>query len=618
MKKIYFLAAAVAAFLAVSCAKEKEKEAPAPQAPVEEVDDDTTPMPVLFGSQLSSVVETKAAVAHWDVDGRKLYILGYETGLGGYPIYMTYLDKNADQAVDTYPYAFIENVQANAPAPSGNPLVTPANSARTPIVVYNPDVHTDQYDEPFYYTDGKYYNFWGYFIDNANTYPINAQEVIDWENAQGAAAVFPGMFYTGPQAPAVGDQATVSSVKLPLKITGTQDIMRAYTNKANDLENRSNFDKAIANTDKFYSAWSARRGVNPNLIFEHQLSRFVFKIKKGGTVESNKIAIAGITMESFDKGVLEIVGAPTSVPVWDWAPATPAVLYATVAEYNEANGTELTQDDFDALTDDEKIKTPAQDAQWVASTTKSQNLYLTVPEDAERVNLPLCDADGHAIGLVDNDITSNNNIHPGDDYAQVGESIMAMPGQSLYHFTLNLEQTGVTAGIAPQALDIDLTTLTGEGQKPYAEPGKQYVVKLIVYGVEDVKVTVSLTDWVEGGEVEIDPDADDADTRTPATVTITPNELESDPAGAAWQSADITIASDGGALSYTYTNVTDLDNPVAANGITVVPGNTEGTYAVTITNAVAAGSYKITVTSAATATKKAGSADITLTVPAQL
>lgn len=607
MKKIYFLAAAVAAFLAVSCAKEKEKEAPAPQAPVEEVDDDTTPMPVLFGSQLSSVVETKAAVEHWDVNGRKLYILGYETGLGGSPIYMTYLDKDDDQAVDQFPYAFIENVIADAPYAQP----APANSARTPIVVYNPDVHTAQYDEPFYYTDGKYYNFWGYFIDNATTYPINAQEVIDWENAQGAAAVFPGMFYTGPQAPAVGDQATVSSVKLPLKITGTQDIMRAYTNKANDLENRSNFDKAIANTDKFYSAWSARRGVNPNLIFEHQLSRFVFQIKKGGTVESDKITIAGISLESFDKGILEIVGAPTSVPVWDWAPATPAVLYATVAEYNEANGTELTQDAFDALTDDEKIKTPAQDAQWVASTTKSQNLYLTVPEGATRVDLPLCDNQGNAI-------TANNGIHPLGDYNPIGESIMAMPGQSLYHFTLELEQVGVTAGIAPQALDIDLTSLTGEGQKPYAEPGKQYVVKLIVYGVEDVKVTVSLTDWVEGGEVEIDPDADDADTRTPATVTITPNELESGPAGTAWQSADITIASDGGALSYTFTNVTDLDHPVAANGITVVPGNTEGTYAVTITNTVAAGSYKITVTSAATATKKAGSADITLTVPAQL
>ena len=81
MKKIYFLAGAVAALVAVSCAKEQGKvDNPSPTPAVTE-EEDTTPVPILFGSKLN-IVETKAAVLEWDnahtPQSNALYIYGLE------------------------------------------------------------------------------------------------------------------------------------------------------------------------------------------------------------------------------------------------------------------------------------------------------------------------------------------------------------------------------------------------------------------------------------------------------------------------------------------------------------------------------------------------------------
>lgn len=585
MKKIYFLAAAVAAFLAVSCAKEKEKAAPAPQAPVEEVDDDTTPIPVLFGSQLNNVVETKAAVEKWDV-ARTLYIMGYETNEGGS---IVYVNENNQP--------FIPNVAAAAPTG----LDAAANANRTGIIVYNPAVHTDEpaYDEPFYYTDGKIYNFWGYYVDNAQTFGW-ANEAWDWENAQNSPA---------PTQEYDVDTKVLDNAQLPLKITGTQDIMLAQTDKDDDLANRSNFDKAVSSTNKFYSAWSARRGVNPNLVFEHQLSRFVFQIKKGGTVASNDITITGLKMKSFNKGVLTIVGQPTNVAVLGWS---------------------------------------EQDNKFVPQNT-TQPLYLVPVQETAEVNqvvdyvfadLPLCKADGTAVAEAD-------AVHPTDAYVQLGESIMVMPGQNLYKFTLSLKQTNVHAGVPDQTLDIDLSNLA----TPYAEPGKQYLVKLIVYGVEDVKVTVSLTDWVNGGEVEIDPDADEEDNRTDNSLTVAQTALT---IAAGDESAAFAISGDGAISGSSATDgialvkVTDAvaaipavlyadlddynadhpgapisqdefdalqdDEKIKVPAVPAVPA----TYKVTVANTVAATgenpAYVLTVKAAGNADKKPATQDIAVTV----
>lgn len=532
MKKIYFLAAAVAAFLAVSCAKEKEKQAPAPQAPVEEVDDDTTPMPVLFGSQLNNVVETKAAVDGWvATPARTLWILGFETGRGGAPI-------KAYPAANDQVSIFIPNIAAVAPT-------TGANSDRSPINVYNPAANTET--EPYYYAEGLHYNFWGYYVDDA----VNGTPAVVVNST-------PGDEYN-----------TVSSVTLDLTVDGTHDIMRAETNKDADLAARTDFEKPLANTERFYSSYTARRGVNPNLVFSHELSRFVFKIIKGGNVASEKIAIAGLTFETFTNGTLTIVGAPTETQVADW------------------NGTA-----------------------FVNNTEKVQDLYFVPTGD--RSYIPLCDAAGNAIALANaQDITDQANIHPTGEYVQLGESVLAFPGQSLYRFKLALAQDGVTAGVPVQDLEIDLTKLKKDGNlvaatEQFAKPGRQYEVKLIVYGVEEVVVTVSLTDWVEAGEVVIDPDEDEEDTR--AAVTLEPASAIAD--------QELAVAGTYQIPAITVKNGENALDPQPA--ITYVSSNTnvatvsdEG-----LVTAVAAGEAEITVKAAGTAATKPGTLSFNVTVAA--
>lgn len=472
MKKIYFLAGAVAALVAVSCAKEQGKvDNPSPTPEVTE-EEDTTPVPILFGSKLN-IVETKAAVEKWNdahaPQSEALYIYGLEdAGTVAAPVYKL-TTKTRNEAPVTE--AFINNVKATPPAGDAA-----ANSTRTPISVFNPDGaknNQDQLIEPFYYAENVKYNFFGYYVDDAAG--ANPTPAVD------------------------ASEGTVSKITLPVTINGTQDILLAKTDKEEDLINKAASDKAIGSIDRLYSSYSARRGVNPNLNFEHQLSRFVFSIKKGGTVDGDKITISSLKVESYAAGTLTIVGAPTEVSNQGW---------------NKEQG------------------------EFIPVNSK-QNLYL-VPETEDNENpvartyLPVTTLEEVNNNPIDTPIITENakgdgklNIHPGADYAAIGD-IMVYPGQDVYNFDLDILQDGITAAIPTQHLQIEMAKVIKNGVSAgvqFAEPGKQYNVNLIVYGAEEVVITVTLSDWEEVGEIEIDPDEqDEIDSYVP-TLSFAANEI---------------------------------------------------------------------------------------------
>ena len=473
MKKIYFLASAVAALVAVSCAKEQGKvDKPSPTPAVTE-EEDTTPVPILFGSKLN-IVETKAAVLEWDnahtPQSNALYIYGLEdVGTVEAPAYKL-TSKTREQS--RVREAFINNVLAVPPTSAAA-----AANPRTAIEVFNPD---GENDEPFYYAENVKYNFFGYYVDDA---------------------------YTGnAPTPAVDTASTgvINKITLPVTINGTQDILLAKTDKEEDLINRTVIPgKAIGSIDRLYSSYSARRGVNPNLNFEHQLSRFVFSIKKGGTVDGDKITISSLKVESYAAGTLTIVGAPTEVSNQGW---------------NKEQG------------------------EFIPVNSK-QNLYL-VPETEDNENpvartyLPITTLND------DTPIQAGNTleIHPGADYAAIGD-IMVYPGQDVYNFDLDILQDGITATIPTQHLQIEMAKVIKNGASAgvqFAEPGKQYNVNLIVYGAEEVVITVTLSDWEEVGEINIDPDEqDEIDSYVP-TLSFAANEIV---AGATTQ-ATVSVTKD--------------------------------------------------------------------------
>lgn len=448
MKKIYFLAGAVAALVAVSCAKEQGKvDNPSPTPEVTE-EEDATPVPILFGSKLN-IVETKAAVEKWNdahaPQSEALYIYGLEdAGTVAAPVYKL-----------TGAAPFINNVKAVPPVGA----TAEANSDRLGIDVYNP---AGAATEPFYYAENVKYNFFGYYVDDAAG--ANPTPAVD------------------------ASEGTVSKITLPVTINGTQDILLAKTDKEEDLINRQDTGKPIASVDRLYSSYSARRGVNPNLNFEHQLSRFVFSIKKGGTVDGDKITISSLKVESYAAGTLTIVGAPTEVSNQGW---------------NKEQG------------------------EFIPVNSK-QNLYL-VPETEDNEN-PVARTYLPVTTLTnDTPIEAGNNlaIHPGADYAAIGD-IMVYPGQDVYNFDLDILQEGITATIPTQHLQIEMAKVIKNGASAgvqFAEPGKQYNVNLIVYGAEEVVITVTLSDWEEVGEIEIDPDEqDEIDSYVP-TLSFAANEI---------------------------------------------------------------------------------------------
>lgn len=489
MKKIYFLAGAAAALVAVSCARDGE-------AGPAVIQDDTTPVPVQFGSSLSNV-ETKAAVESWgqahDPQSGEIYIYGLEDhGTVDVPAY--YLSNTGTTQAPVYA-PFIDNTKAVPPASEAS-----LNGTRQRITVNNP---AGDPDEPYYYAEDVKYNFFAYFVDdaagNAPAPTVNASENL------------------------------VSTITLPVTINGTQDILLARTNKEEDLINRQTEGfRAIASTANLYSAYSARRGVQPNLDFEHQLSRFVFSVKKGGNVDSEKITVKDIQVQSFTQGTLTIVGEPVATP-----------------NLNVTN-TGHTQ------------------------STSSQNLFL-VPS-GEMSYLPVTRL------LTDAPLSSDvaaEKIHPTANYERIGD-IMVYPGQDAYNFTLEIEQDGVSAGIPMQNLQIEMKSVVKDNVSAgvqFAEPGKQYNVNIIIYGAEEIAITVTLSEWNEVGDINIDIDDNDEIDSYTATTALTAASVVVN--GTA--TASVTVKKDGETVTPTSVTYVSSDPAVAKVEGTTITGLKEGT-----------------------------------------
>lgn len=309
MKKYFLLAAAAATVLAVSCNKEKNQPTTDPTPNVVEEIDETTPQPMLFGTNVavvkSPITKGLGAIDTWSTS-QTLYIYGL---------------KRTAQNADTYDWDDIKIDNIGATAPDGI-----GNTGRDNINVYDPantrykasadaddstaklptedgyDANTMTVPVPgyFYYDEGAYYDFYGYYVDDATGYT----------NAAPPALIAPN--------PTVADSKIVLS---NLTIDGTQDIMLAENASAGakmeDIMWRADQSKAVTIAD-LYSAKSARRDVVPNLHFEHQLSRFVFNVVKAdNTVVSE---VEDLTIESHNKATLTIAGEGRGIAFTSDAP----------------------------------------------------------------------------------------------------------------------------------------------------------------------------------------------------------------------------------------------------------------------------------------------------------
>ena len=372
MKK-YYLLAAVAFVALAACTKNGQTNVPEITDPLE----DGTPVPVHFSAVSPSTgVQVKSVGAvdkAWS--GQELKIYGYDR---------TVTDFTGE--------AFIDNVSATAPADGNKGAIQVLNNAAQ--------------NEPFYYVTGKYYDFYGYHIDDA----------------------------------AAGEPVkTATSVSVPFELKGSQDLMLAKADQQTDIDAAGKTDEV--NADKAYSAFAARRGVQPNLLFKHQLTRFTFEIVAGSEAGSD-IYVTDVKIASKYKGSLEVVG-------------------------------------------------------------QNRGLVDVADETAELALMEKADNGVQAL----TEVKPEAYVEGKANYKAIGESIMVIPGETSYKLYVSTRQDGVTTEIAPQEWTLDIAKIEGapEGATKF-EAGYSYKVKIVIYGLEEVKITAELEDWKEGGSTVLDPD----------------------------------------------------------------------------------------------------------------
>lgn len=351
----------------------------------------------------------------------------------------------------------------------------------------------------YYPTTKTAFDFWGYRLDDADVTAAG-----DQDGSATAAAIKNNKFvpYTS------GD-----SLLIGFKIDGTQDIMAG---KAVPTEEEIT---KCGGEDNIYSAFAARRDVQPNIKFEHLLSRLNFQVldgKKTETTDPDKaVKVTGITVKSKATGKLVIAyqgEATTFANVSDQLivdkyedPEAEAALYTDLKVMQRTDGAPLTQN-LEAL----KPVTPA----W------------------------------------------NNGMAMA---TQVGEALLAIPADK-YEITINLKQKVQVKGdkLTPQEGDFEEKEYTYEAdlkntvnpEKGF-EPGYSYNVTITVYGLSEIQITTTLTPWKDGGNIEMNPE-DETFGATTANNAYEWALLDAEPTGATVEPT-------------TYATVEDLKAAVAAN-----------------------------------------------------
>lgn len=308
-----------------------------------------------------------------------------------------------------------------------------------------------------YYPVSGNYDFWGYRVDDAVTGTPDVKLVDDTDTEVEANA------------------ATKRVVAI--KINGSQDIMAGKATPST-----AEVDKLGNYGENFYSAYAARKGVQPNITFNHLLTRFTFEVRAGSKATAGEgasgnteaVRVQGISVESLTDGKLTVAYKGETKKAADLLTFTGDASPLTLKQRADA-----TADHNDPLVD--LVEVP-----------------LTWPADADAT-----------VG----------------DVIPVGEALLVAPGQTEYPLTIALAQKVKKNTTAADKEDMDLeqkATIKMDGTKTF-EPGKSYKVTITVYGLEEIEVTATLVPWADGGSIDIDDDRDPNNGKyTEPTVTPAP------------------------------------------------------------------------------------------------
>lgn len=523
MKKLIWIALAATLAL-VSCKKETGQPQVTEEPEATEAAKEA-PVAVQFSTIMPDVIETKGLgpLDEWRAE-QKLYVYGIARKMAteGEPATAT-----TAQPLDFTPETgiFIPNKIITFPSDFFPTTPSPSwSSSPRDVNVYR--VNDGVTKEPYFYDEDRRYEFFGYFVDDA-------ADAVDND---------------GNPNPTQGE----NDITLGVTINGSQDIMLAHADKDADNEAYG------LNPNRLYSAYSARRGVKPNLSFEHQLSRFNVYIRSGST---NDAVTAGMTVSTV------------------------------------------------------KVKTLTKGTLTIATKEKLQGLAATAQTEAD---LPIWNAAGVRL---DDDIevaTGKYVFQPTTAWpartAPVG-TIMVMPGETKYEIKVGVKQEGYSQGEVESTYYVDFSKILAPTQDPKTDhgttdpdaldtramAGHAYDVNMVVYGLETIDITISMSEWLDAGSFVINPEDDSEIKVTPSLDPNTPAESGNGKHGTPYVIKtgvpyQIVLACDPeleSAQTVTYASKNEAVATVSAAGVitAVAPGTTRITINVSPTEDRPEGGY---------------------------
>lgn len=255
------------------------------------------------------------------------------------------------------------------------------------------------------------------------------------------------------------------------KIDGSQDIMTGkatatdadITALENAIPGASDELKAI-NRNRAFSAFAARHGVQPTLKFKHNLSRLTFQVVPllDKSVDAKEgILVDSISVASYSEGTL------------------------TIAHINDVQG------------DMQQIK-------WNREIDRV-TLYLKQRKYADDDPARPALADSlNLVKLSSFDLRGKTK----DQRYDVGEALLVAP-DTMYKVRIHLSQNvneyyDDDVNLKSQDIWLD-DYITLPGIQQFAQ-GTSYNVVISIFGLKDIKITATLAEWENGGEINLRPE----------------------------------------------------------------------------------------------------------------
>lgn len=239
---------------------------------------------------------------------------------------------------------------------------------------------------------------------------------------------------------------TQEGIRLKVNINGRQDLMSSKAVVTDEQLKQANIpaDDWALMREQCFSGYTAASNIQPVLEFKHHLTKLVFRLYPA-VQNAWKTTINAITVRARTEG------------------------YFTVAHSTVGN------------------------------------MGVDFSEAEAYGKLPLTEADGTTL-LTD----TYRPVQEGVDYSlpvyerpsvQVGDCLMVPPGEITYECEVQMTQL-----LDDGTLHSFKNTLHVTNGQAGFQAGNQYTVKLAIYGLQEIGIDVSVSPWIDGGDVSIDPD----------------------------------------------------------------------------------------------------------------